>query len=118
MKQFKTRRQFSCFLKFLEYTNYVTAGNCLVRFPNIYIYILKTARLPLLEIWHACLQHSCSLYIIYYCMAVTPRIIDMMHTFFLFYNVSKLLNIVHHPNNYISLRNITTKVCQCHKLKT
>ena len=35
-------------------------------FPDIYIYIPKTAGLLLLEIWDACLQHSCPLYIIYY----------------------------------------------------
>ena len=39
------------------------------------VYILKTAGLPLLEIWHACLQHSCPLYIIYYSMGQTCSII-------------------------------------------
>ena len=41
-------------------------------FPNIYtIYIPRTAEWPLLEIWHACLQHSSPLYIIYYSMIKT-----------------------------------------------
>ena len=38
-----------------------------------YIHISETAGLPLLEIWNACLQHSCPLYIIYYSMPETPN---------------------------------------------
>ena len=36
-----------------------------------YIYIPRTAEWPLFEIWHACLQHSSPLYIIYYSMGPT-----------------------------------------------